>query len=255
MRLGLPARLAVLVATTLAVMSFTHPLWNFGVLCVVLGLAVWQRLPVAAVWPLIRASLAVFVLVGFCAAFATSDRVLHDPAHLQVLAQWGPLRFTVGGVLMGGTFVLRMLAMIVATWTAIYQISVDDVLDLAARWRLPSWLSILIGSAMAALPNLARRHEQIRQAQQARGQRLDSGGPGERWKANAAIVVPLITSSLLTAESLGVALSVRGYGAHRTMTVMHDVVRRPQEVALSILVLALGVCAVAGRLAWGWGRL
>ena len=38
MRLGLPARLAVLVATTLAVMSFTHPLWNFGVLCVVLGL-------------------------------------------------------------------------------------------------------------------------------------------------------------------------------------------------------------------------
>ena len=65
----------------------------------------------------------------------------------------------------------------------------------------------------------------------------------------------LITSSLLTAESLGVALSVRGYGAHRTMTVMHDVVRRPQEVALSILVLALGVCAVAGRLAWGWGRL
>ncbi len=237
MRLGLPARLAVLVATTLAVMSFTHPLWNFGVLCVVLGLAVWQRLPVAAVWPLIRASLAVFVLVGFCAAFATSDRVLHDPAHLQVLAQWGPLRFTVGGVLMGGTFVLRMLAMIVATWTAIYQISVDDVLDLAARWRL------------------ARRHEQIRQAQQARGQRLDSGGPVERWKANAAIVVPLITSSLLTAESLGVALSVRGYGAHRTMTVMHDVVRRPQEVALSILVLALGVCAVAGRLAWGWGRL
>ncbi len=223
MRLGLPARLAVLVATTLAVMSFTHPLWNFGVLCVVLGLAVWQRLPVAAVWPLIRASLAVFVLVGFCAAFATSDRVLHDPAHLQVLA--------------------------------IYQISVDDVLDLAARWRLPSWLSILIGSAMAALPNLARRHEQIRQAQQARGQRLDSGGPVERWKANAAIVVPLITSSLLTAESLGVALSVRGYGAHRTMTVMHDVVRRPQEVALSILVLALGVCAVAGRLAWGWGRL
>ena len=115
MRLDLPARLAILVATTLAVMSFTHPLWNFGVLCVVLGLAIWQRLPLAAVWPLIRASLAVFVLVGFCAAFATSDRVLHDPAHLQVLAQWGPLRFTVGGVLMGGTFVLRMLAMIVAT--------------------------------------------------------------------------------------------------------------------------------------------
>ncbi len=255
MKLGLAARLAVLVAITMMVMSFAHPLWNLVVLCALIGLILGLRLPIGSIWPLLRASLPVFLLVGVCAAFSTPVRLLHDPAHLQVLARWGPLRFTVGGVLMGCTFVLRMVAMIVATWMVIHDLSVDDVLDLAARWRLPSWLSILVTSAMAAIPNLARRREQIQQAQQARGQRLDERGLVRRWRANGAIVVPLITSSLVTADNLAVALTVRGYGAHRTMTAMHDPVRRPGEIAVSIVVLLLGAVAVAGSVVWGWGSL
>lgn len=255
MRLALPARLAILLATTMSVMSFAHPLWNLGVLCILIAVIGWQRLPLSQIWPLLCASIPVFLLVGVCAAFSTPDRVLHDPAHLRLLAQWGPVRFTVGGALMGCTFVLRMLAMIVATWLVIHDLSVDEVLDLAARWKLPSWLSILVTSAMAAIPNLARRREQIQQAQQARGQRIDAGHFVQRWKANIAIVIPLLTSSLVTAENLGVALSVRGYGAHRTMTSMHDPVRRPEELAVSVLALMAGACAVIGRLAWSWGRL
>ncbi|WIY81453.1 energy-coupling factor transporter transmembrane component T [Propionimicrobium sp. PCR01-08-3] len=253
--LDLPARLALLLATTLAVMSFAHPLWNLGVLAALFAIAVWQRLPLRSAWPLIRASLVVFLLVGFCAAFSTSARMIHDPEHLRVIGEWGPLRFTVGGVLMGCTFVLRMLAMILATWMAMHDISVDDVLDLAVRWHLPSWLSILVSSAMAAIPNLARRREQIQQAQQARGQRIDAGNFVQRWKANVAIVVPLLTSSLVTAENLGIALSVRGYGANRTMIVMHDMVRRPAQVVLTTVFIVLGVLAAAGRIAFGWGRI
>lgn len=255
MRLDLRARFAVLVAVSAMVMVINDPRWNLVVLAGLLGLALWLRLPLRGLLGVLRGLLVVIVLVGVAAALTTGDRGFTDPAMGATLWQAGPLRVTLGGVATGANFALRMMAMVLVSWLCIAGIALDDVLELAAHWNWPAWLSILLSTAMAAIPNLIVRREQIMTAQQARGLRLEGRNPVKRWAASAAIMIPLVTSSLVSAENLAVALSVRGYGAHRTMTVLGRLVWRPRDAIIAVLALLLGVAVVVARIAWGFGRL
>lgn len=255
MTLDLRARLAMLVAVTVMVIAFTHPLWVLGVLAGLVLVLLWTRTPLHGLGRLLRPLLPILLLVALFAAFATPDRVLHDPAHQRVLWRWGPLRATFGGVLLGCTLLLRMLSMVLVTWAVLAEASLDEVLELAAHWKLPASVAIMLSAAVAAIPNLSQRREQIMQAQQARGARVEVRNPFKRWAATVAIMVPLITSSLLTAENLAVALSARGYGAHRTMTTMRDLEWRARDAVIACGCLVIALVAVVARVALGTGRL
>lgn len=255
MKADLRARLALLLAVTVAVLCFNHPLWNLGVLVGLYLLLLATRTPLRGLLGMLAPIAPIMALVAVFAAVATPDRILHDSASLRVLWQWGPLRATAGGVMMGVTFLLRIVAMVTVTWAVLRETELDEVLDLAAHWRLPAWLSIMVSSAVAAIPNLARRREQIIQAQQARGAPVDVRNPIRRWGVTVSIMVPLITSSLLVAEDLSSALSARGYGAHRGMTKMRDLRWVPKDIALAAVCLASTVAALVLRLGLGLGAL
>lgn len=255
MTLDLRARFAVLVSVSVMVMVINDPRWNVVVLAGLLGLAVWLRLPLRGVLTVLRGLVVVMVLVGVAAALTSGGRGFADPSMGEVLWRYGPLQVSLGGVATGVNFALRMMAMVLVSWLCIAGIALDDVLELAAHWSWPAWLSILLSTAMAAIPNLIGRREQIVAAQQARGLRLDSRHPLKRWASSVAIMIPLVTSSLVSAENLAVALSVRGYGAHRTMTVLGRLVWRPRDAIIAVLALLLGVAVVVARIAWGFGRL
>lgn len=255
MRVDLRARLALLAAVTTAVMAFADPRWNLLVLGGLVGLLACLGVRTTGFGRVLRGLAPIMVLVGLAAAFATPDRVLHDPDHLRVWWQWGWLRVTPGGVLTGLNFGLRMISMVLVSWVVVVNTEVDEVLELAAHWRFPAWASIMVSTALAAVPSLARRREQIGIAQQARGLRLSGRNPLRRWTASVAIMVPLITSALLRAENLAIALSVRGYGAHPTMTSMRDLVWRRRDLAVAIGSLLVAMAAVVVRLVFGLGRL
>lgn len=253
LKLDLRTSLAILAGVTAWVLAFSDPLWNLPALGFLIIVLVISATPLRGLRSLLGV-LPVMLLVAVFAVFVPPGRLLQDADLARVWWQAGPLRATVGGALLAATYLLRMGCMVIASWLVVADASLDEVLDLAAKWRAPVWASTMLGVAITTIPTLAERREQIMAAQQARGAR-PGGNPLARWTAAVALMVPLITSALASANGLGIALAVRGHGAHRSQTMMNDLRWTPGNLALAAIALLAGAAALIASIAFGMGRL
>lgn len=253
MRIDLRARLALLLGVTVWVITFSHPLWN----AVLAGMLLVALIALGAAARGLRALLPVLpvmVLVAGFAVFAPPSRLLDDPDLARLLVAWGPLQARVGGALLAATYLVRMACMVIASWLVVADASLDEVLDLAARWKAPAWLATMLGVAITTIPTLAARREQIMMAQQSRGARVD-GNPVRRWTGAVALMVPLITSALASSAGLGIALAVRGHGAHRSQTAMRNLHGTAGSAVVAVGSVLVAVLAVVLRVGFGLGGL
>lgn len=251
--LDVRVKLACFAAVLVAVVLLSDPLWNAGLLAVLLAALALAGTPLGGLRAVVEPLLPVLALV-VAVTLVTGDRAaLAD--HPRVLLSLGPVTATVGGLLVGLNLVARILVMVAATYAFTVSTPVDDLLVVMARLRAPTWLSILVTTAISFIPTLARKKDLIIDAQRARGARVRSKGPIGRLAALVPIMVPLMTGSVLMAENLAVALTNRGYGARRSMTMLRDLRLRRADVLVLTIVLAAVALLVWGRLALGWGRL
>lgn len=237
-RLDIRVKLVGFLAVMTAMFLLSHPLSIAGLAVVLLGVVVLGGLRLRGVWTMLQPLLAVFVLIVVVTAFTGAPFV--RPERAQVLfGLWG-MEATVGGLLAGLTFVGRILVMVIATYAFTASTSVDDLLLVLTHLRVPAAAAVVVTTAIAFVPAMITAKEQIEAAQQARGAR-----PATRFgriTANVAVMVPLITTSIQLADRLAVAMTSRGFGAHRTMTEMRHLRLRPSDlVALGTVLLALAL--------------
>lgn len=248
------AKLAVFVAVSAALSLFTHPWWNLGLLAGLVSVLLAARLPMRGLWAMVRPLLAVLALIVLFATLTGGQRQA-QPDNLGVLFAWGPLMGTRGGLLAGVNLVVRILLMVVATYAFTATTPPDDVLLLLSLARAPNWLSILVPTALAFVPTLTSTKDRILEAQRARGSAATGRGLFGRPWAVVAIMVPLLTTSILTANNLAIAMTSRGYGASRSRTALRDLRLRPADVAIMAGAAAVLAGALYARLARGWGVL
>ena len=148
-------------------------------------------------------------------------------------------------------FTGRMVAMVIATWGVLAQADVDEVLELANHWRAPAAVTTVLTCAVATIPRLVARRDQIAQAQASRG--ATDKGPLRSWTNAVSLMVPLLVTCVATAQDMAVALSMRGHGAARRLTVMTELrwSSRDRAVALGALAFCLVVPITRGLLGWG----
>jgi energy-coupling factor transport system permease protein len=250
-RLDVRVKLAAFAAIMLAMFVISHPLGNALLLGLLLGLLAVAGTPLKGLWAMVQPLLVVMALI-LAVTMLTSTRFA-GPEHATVLFEVGGLQATVGGLLAGLTFVLRILLMVVATYAFTISTPIDDLLEVLAMVRAPSWFSILVTTAISFVPTMARTKDLIVEAQRARGARVKDTGPVGRILAFVPIMVPLITNSILLADNLAVAMTNRGYGAHRTMTRMRDLRLRGWDVAVLVGVAGLLAAVLWLRFGLGWG--
>ena len=237
-RLDVRVKLATFAAIMTGLFVITHPLDHLFLLILLLAALVASRTPLGGVWSMLQPLLLVFVLIVVVTAVTATRFTQADNARV-LITFWG-LRATLGGVLLGLAFVVRIVVMVVATYAFALTTSVDDLLIVLSRAHAPAWLSIIVATALSFIPTMARRKDRIVEAQRARGAGVEDAGVRGRVHAFVPIVIPLITNAILLADNLAVALTNRGYGAATTMTAMRDLTfRRTDALVLATVILLL----------------
>lgn len=248
-RVDIRAKIVVFVAVMVALFVFSDPWWNLGLLVLMAVVLLAARLPLGGLWLMVQPLLIVFALIVLLTT--VSPQRLATPGLDQPWFTVGPFVGTVGGLLVGVNFVVRILLMVLITYAFTATTPIDDILLVMNQVRAPYWLSILVTTSITFIPTMGRKKDLILEAQRARGSRSSGKGALGGLIAVVPIMVPLMTNSILMAENLAVAMTNRGYGASNSMTTLRDLRFTRGDIAIiAVTVVALaGVIAlrVAGR--------
>ena len=248
-RLDVRVKIVAFVAIMVALFVVTHPVGNLVLLVLLVAALLAARTPMAGLWGMLQPLLLVFVLIVAVTMVASNQFTLAENAR-PLFTLWG-LQATLGGLLVGLNFVMRILLMVVATYAFTISTSIDDLLIVMSRLRAPYWVSILVTTAISFIPTMAHKKDLIVEAQRARGARVKDKGPVGQIVSFVPIMVPLITNSILLADNLAVAMTNRGYGASNSMTAMRDLKLRPADAG--VLAAVLGALGAVLWLRYGLG--
>lgn len=165
-----------------------------------------------------------------------------------VLAAWGPLTITTGGVRTAALYTLRFALVVVLGAVMMATTTPTELTDAIGSLLSPlrrfgvhtQEIALVLSLALRFLPTLAREAHAVIDAQSARGGDIETGSPAKRLRALTAIVVPVFAGTLRHADNLALALDARCYeeGAHRTHW-RRMCVRRRDLLFITVAVLYL----------------
>ena len=140
---------------------------------------------------------------------------------------------------------IRLLTIVTSFFIFFQTTAPEDLANVLVKMGLPYAFAFILITAMQFVPIIQRRLAEVRDAQRARGIRLE--GDLASLPNYPALLVPLLISSFQLADQLAEAMESRGFGSpHRTLAVVYRL--QWQDYGLLLL-------AVAGLVAVGyWGR-
>jgi energy-coupling factor transport system permease protein len=153
----------------------------------------------------------------------------------QVLWQWGPLRWTAGGVLSGAVFALRVNGMAFVVAGLLFTTEPTLLVRGLVRLGLPYEWGLTVSLAIRYLPTTYGLYQSIYEAQQARGWDPTQGSFLRRVRNYVPMLVAVMIAALRMADNLGMALAARGFGAQRGVqrTTLRDIWFRPIDWAVT----------------------
>lgn len=177
-----------------------------------------SRIPPLRILHSVRVFLAMFVIMGLLNLL-----VVHTGT---ILAQWGPLTLSSGGMWSAVLYTCRF-AMVIILGAVVMQTTTPTQMTDAFESLLKPFkmlgmhtheISLVMSLALRFIPILTKETTSVMDAQAARGGSVESGGPLQRIRAVTAIIVPVFAGTLRHADNLGLALDARCYegGANRT---------------------------------------
>lgn len=247
--LDVRAKAACFGAVLVCVFAFTDPRANAVVLVLLLLALLATRTPLAGLGAMLAGLFPILLFIVIFTALFTPGASA-GPALISLAG----LHATLPGLLVGVNFAARIVILVLASFAFTTTSSVEDVLEALSRAHAPYWFSIMIATAIAFVPTMGRKLEQIQQAQRARGARVKSRGP-KAILSLVPIMVPLLTNSILLAEELAVALTSRGYGATGSMTSMRDLRFQRADLVLFAASTLLTAAALSLRFGYQVGAL
>ncbi len=255
----LDIRLKVLFFTIMVVLAFffNNPFFNLGLLLFLFIVMLWGELPLSGFWSMLKPMLPVFIII-LLFTLVTKPYGLPDSYSEKILFQIlpnGRLSATLGGLILGINFLLRIMLMISVTYIFISSTAIDDILLLMSELNAPYWLSILITTALSFIPTMNHKKDLIFQAQKSRGAAVSQKGVFGQLLSFIPIMVPLITNSILMANNLAIAMTNRGYGATSQMTMMKDLTFSRTDKMVLILILFIFIAAIILRFPFKYGVL
>lgn len=138
--------------------------------------------------------------------------------------------------------VLVMLAAVVSSSTTAPELAraISSALAPLARLGLPVGdLSLTVSLSLTLLPVTVEEFDRIEMAQRARGVRLDEGGPGQRLRRWASVLIPLVVALFRRSEELARSMRDRCFRPGAPLSVPGPIA--PRDVALALLALALSL--------------
>jgi energy-coupling factor transport system permease protein len=150
------------------------------------------------------------------------------------------------GLWYGAVQSLRLVATVLAGLTASLSTGPERMMAALTWFRLPASVAYMTTAALRFLPVVFDEVLAVRQARRLRGYRFRVlGSPGDRlgpYRAEIALLFPVVAASLRRAETLAESITARGFDPRAPRTFYPPLVMRAFEKAI---VVGLAVSCVA----------
>lgn len=242
-----PAYLAALIAAVLIVIAVARiPLRKFRYMRVV-AFAVAFMVVTQALW-----------FTSFGDFGGVSGQQWHTLFY--VWPAWAPggpaIPFVLEGAIYGLSLGMRVTAISLAFPILIMTTHPSDLVTALAairigHWRIPYNLIFVLTSGLRYVPTVSREFDHTLDAQRARGVEFEGGNLIQQVRSAVPLFVPVLTSSLVRAQDLTIALETRAFGATEQRTFIREVRFQAVDwVACALLIVLAGVCVIA---VWQYG--
>ncbi|MCY3898469.1 MAG: energy-coupling factor transporter transmembrane component T [Caldilineaceae bacterium] len=112
-------------------------------------------------------------------------------------------------------------------------------------WRIPYNVIFVFTTAFRYIPTVSREFDQTLDAQRSRGVHFGGFNPIRQIRVLMTLFVPVLTSSLLSAHDLTLALETRAFGAPTERTFIHEVHWRKADWGVTaLLIIIVVVCLI-----------
>ena len=252
------SKLVVFIAVMVVIFTFSNPMYILAMGLLLFALILPARLPLEGVFTLIKSLLPVFVIIIVMSCFTSQPDRFQTGIGQHVfftLFRDGRFPATVGGLLIGVTFLIRIVVMVLTTLVFTMTTPIDDIIDFMNLIHAPYELSIVISTAITFIPAMTNKKNLIFQAQRARGTKLKGKGMFGQLMAFTPIMIPLIINSILLAENLSISMLNRGYGASRAMTSMRDRKMTKSDYIVCCGAALVSAVSIYGRIRYKAGVL
>jgi len=240
----------LLVLIVLAFM-FDHPAFGVVLLCGVLLLFPISTVPFAGVKRMLLMLLPVLVVMVGVTAFSHLPEEFRTPEARKILFYLFPHEtapLTWGGVLLGATFLCRIVIMVLASMLFTYTTPVEDLLQFSQILRLPYSAAFVLTTAIRFIPALEGKAGMVMDAQRSRGVDFGSGSFVKRIRSYGSIMIPMIVDSIRMSENLAVALMSRGFGGTTRSTVATEIRMKVIDYVFVVTAVVLLIMALVLRI-------
>lgn len=257
------------VAVFVVAGSLSHPAALAGLLVLLIGVARLARVPAGRfryLW-VVAAVMVIFVVtqgVWFTSFGDLGERAIRTHVLFHLWPSWAPggprVPFVLEGAVYGLALGLRFLAIAFAFPLLVMTVHPRDLITALARirlgsHRLPYELIFVFANALRYVPMISRRFDETMDAQRTRGAEFEGRHLVRRIRATVPLLVPVVTSSLVHAQDLTLALETRAFGARRERTFARELHVGPLDVAVMAGLVLLAVACVVVTRSYGWGVL
>lgn len=247
-RLDVRTKMLGFIGLIILAFLFQDPRYQLLVVLLTGLLAFWIRIPPQRIWgmlvPLIPILISIILMSGFTFTPERFARVSNQTILFYALPG-ERLGATVGGFLMGTTFILRLLGMMLSSTALTLTTSMDDFTQFFHKMKVPAEVSMILTTAIRFIPTLDKKRKLIIEAQKARGTKFNNRGIIGPIRSYLPIMIPMFINSILMANSLSMAMLNRGYGINRTWTAMHEISFAPRDFwAIAFIVILVMIAFV-----------
>jgi len=200
----------------------------------------------AQAWPNLRRIrgllIALFVLTILIWSF-----LAHGPTPLG-------LGVTVESLAFGVATALKLVSMLVAGVALLSTTRVEEIFLALVRLRIPYPACFAFAMALRWVPEVLDTALRVKEAQQARGLDLETGGRWSRLKRHIPLLVPIFLLTLRRSQTMAWALEAKGFNCRPQRTYLLDI----RFTGKDYLALALGltILGIFIGLHWaGWDRI
>ncbi len=121
--------------------------------------------------------------------------------------------------------------------------------------RIPYNLIFIFATAFRFLPLVSTQFDRTYDSQRTRGVSFETRNPARKMRTLVPLFVPVLTSSMIQAQNLTLALETRAFGADNERTFMHEVHWKRLDTLIAVAVALLLIAAWFASSVLGLGLL
>jgi len=213
---------------------FLSPLVNLLIVLCACVILFTIGTPLSGIKKILKPLLPIFILMLLITGFTYPASNFISEENRKTLFSLGTVPFTMGGLLLGITLVLRILIMVITSTIVTYTTPIEDILQLLKKIKIPHQFAFIIATGIRFIPTMQKKSEMIQEAQKARGAEIGTGGIIKNIGSYITVLIPLIVDSLRMSDNLAIAMLNRGFGAMKTTTDLTEIKMRTRDYLICL---------------------